>query len=95
MATTKYLKDPDAVLDYVWDWDEWLAEGETITEATVVGTGVTIADAPPVAIAGGGTRVTAWVSGGTVNKAASARCRITTSARRIDDRTITFEIKQR
>jgi hypothetical protein len=32
MALTK---DPDAVLDYVFDWSSWLAEGETITAAEV------------------------------------------------------------
>ena len=30
MANNQYLKDPSAVLDYVFDWTEWLATGETI-----------------------------------------------------------------
>ncbi len=39
------IKDPDAVLDYVYDWrqktnrstgTDWLASGETISSATVV-----------------------------------------------------------
>ena len=34
MAATDHKKDPDAVLDWVWDWNVWLDEGETITTST-------------------------------------------------------------
>ena len=38
-----YIKDPQAVLDYAWDWAGWLAEGESISEHTVtVPEGITL-----------------------------------------------------
>lgn len=33
---TSYAKDPNAVLDYGWDWSTWLAVGESITASTWV-----------------------------------------------------------
>ena len=30
-----YIKDPDAVLDYQWNWATWLPTGDTIASATV------------------------------------------------------------
>jgi len=39
---TRFLKDPDAVLDYGFDWSDWLADGETISTSTwTVETGIT------------------------------------------------------
>jgi len=46
-------------------------------------------------VEGTGTRVRAWISGGTVGQAAAATCRITTAGGRVDDRTLTFTIKER
>lgn len=35
--------DPDAILDYAFDWSDWLAEGESISQSTWTGpTGVTL-----------------------------------------------------
>ena len=37
------LHDPDAVLDYTFDWSTWLASGETIASASVsVSDGLTV-----------------------------------------------------
>ena len=42
MALTK---DPDAVLDYTFDWSAWLADGETIlTHAAVIEAGDAVID---------------------------------------------------
>ena len=91
------LKDPDAVLDYTFDWTDWLAAADdpddVITTAdceastTVSGTvDATYHDA---------SRVTAWVSGGEVGEQITLRCRITTQAGRIDDRTVYLKVKER
>lgn len=29
-----YIKDPNAVLDYQWDWSAWLPDDDTIASAT-------------------------------------------------------------
>ena len=82
------FKDPDARLDYRWDWSAWLTDGDTITSHTLTSEGVTVESSSH-----DDTSVTAWVSGGT--QAGSVTCRITTEAGRIDDRTMTFQIQQR
>jgi hypothetical protein len=43
----------------------------------------------------GGTRVVAWVVQPPVGKIHSARCRIETTAGRIDDRTIKIRVRQK
>lgn len=87
------LKDPDAVLDYVFDWTDWLTEnGDAIASYTVTVDGVTKDSDSRV-----GARVTAWVSGGTVGTTASVTCRVVTdnSPTRTDERTIYLKIRAR
>ena len=91
MAASKtFLKDPDAVLDYEFDWSLWLADGETITDHTVTVAGVTL-DASTAS----DTAVVAWVSAGTVSTTATVAVLVTTSAARVDERTINLRIGQR
>ncbi|NIQ10461.1 MAG: hypothetical protein GWO10_16315 [candidate division Zixibacteria bacterium] len=86
-------KDPNAYLDYKWDWDSWLASLEIISTATfVLSSGLTVGTYD---ITDAGKSVTAWISGGTDTSAEEATCRITTDAGRIDDRTIILEIRER
>lgn len=89
-----FVKDPDARLDYTIRWSAWLATGDTIASVDwAVTTGdVTIgsgAYAPSVS----GTSSTVWIEGGTTMS--TVRARITTTAGRIDDRSITVRIQER
>ena len=85
------LKDPSAVLDYVFDWTEWLATGETITDHTITAdTGITVDS--PTEDAG---KVTVWLSGGTAGINYKVACLITTSAGRTDERTIWIKVVER
>ena len=88
MALTK---DPDAVLDYVFDWTAWLDTGETIVshDASVELGDVVIDSTNPST-----EMVAVWVSGGTLGTNAEVRCRITTSEGRTDDRTIVLLIRE-
>lgn len=91
-----WTKDPDAIKDYVWDWSDWLADGETIDEATTVtATGVTIEGTRSIQ----GARVIARISGGTVGTSgigtASATCHIVTSTGQEEDWTEQFVITNR
>ena len=78
-------KDPNSTKDYQFYWVNWLA-GDTISSATFsivnVVSGVTIS-------ASGFTPGTAtcWLAGGNEGKMALLRCRITTAAGRVDERT--------
>ena len=90
MAYKIFAKDPEAVLDYEFDWSEWLAVGETISSRTVTVTGVTL-DSSTAST----TAVVAWVSAGTVGTTATIECKIVTSESRTDERTITLRIAER
>ena len=85
------LKDPSAVLDYVFDWTEWLATVETITDYTITAdTGITVGSSTEDA-----GKVTVWLSGGTAGINYKVACLITTSAGRTDERTIWIKVVER
>jgi hypothetical protein len=93
MSQKTYLKDPEAVLDWVFDWSDWLAVGETILSRVItVATGL-VKDSDT--ITGGSTTVTVWLSGGTAGVSYTVACRIVTSSGRTDERTITIRVQQR
>jgi hypothetical protein len=85
-----FTKDADAVLDYEFDWTAWLTDGETIASHVVTVTGVTLDETTA-----SDTAVVAWVSAGTAGTTATIACRITTSASRIDERTISLRVLNR
>ena len=88
MALTK---DPDAVLDYTFDWSDWLAEGETIlTHEAVIEDGDAVIDSTSQTA----SIVVVWLSGGTLGTNTHIRCRVTTTDGRIDDRTIVVLIRE-
>lgn len=86
-----WIKDPDATLDYQIDWSSWLATGETISSsAWIVPDGLTeVSDSNTT------TTATIWLSGGTDGESYRITNRVTTTAGRTDDRTITLLIRQR
>ena len=85
------LKDPSAVLDYVFDWTEWLATGETIDTHTItVDTGLTKDSSTEL-----DGKVTVWLSGGTAGINYKVACKITTTAGRTDERTIWIKVTNR
>lgn len=89
MAT--YLKDPDAVLDFGFDWSDWLETGETISDYTITAeTGITVdSDSEADGI------VTVWLSGGTAGGNYPVACKIVTSASRTDERTMVIRVQNR
>lgn len=87
----RIYKDPDATLDYSWDWSDWLTDDETITTASVtVPDGLTLGVVSQLSGV-----VTAWISGGTAGTEYEVVCRITTNEARIDDRTILLTCRAR
>lgn len=86
------VKDPDARLDYTWDWTEWLEDSaDSIASAQVTSTGTVDAEAPVI----NEGNVTCFLSGGKEGTTQSATCRITTAAGRVDDRTLYLKLKSR
>jgi hypothetical protein len=90
MVLKTLAKDPNAILDYTFDWDPWLDVGETISSHTA-----TVVGAVKDSSANSTTAVTIWVSGGTADTTATVACRIVTSAARTDERTIALRIQDR
>lgn len=91
MAVTDHKKDPDAVLDWVWDWNEWLDEGEIIASSTFIASvGITIDSESNTT-----KTATVWLSGGTAGQVYQVTNRITTSSGRTDDRSITIRVTER
>lgn len=89
---TSYTKDPAELLDYSWDWGEWLAEvNDTIDTADVVADGLTLVGAPVV----NGGVVTQRASGGALNDSCTLVCQITTVSGLISERTIYLTIADR
>ena len=85
------IKDPSAVLDWMFDWSDWLASGETITDHTItVDTGITKDSSTEAA-----GKVTVWLSGGTAGENYKVACLIETSAGRKDERTIWIKVTNR
>lgn len=91
--TSSWFKDPDAVLDFRFDWSEWLAnEGNDIitTSDITADAGITITDQSQTT-----TSATVWLSGGTAGQRYRVTNRITTAAGRIDDRTHVVTVQER
>jgi hypothetical protein len=85
------LKDPDAILDYGFNWTSWLATGETITTSTwVLETGLTeVSTVSSLGI------TSIFLSGGVAGEDYIITNRIVTSAGRTDDRSHTIRIVER
>ncbi len=83
----EFRKDPQAILDYVIDWSDWL-DGDTITASTwTAPTGITVDSDSHTT-----TATTVWLSGGTLGETYSLVNHITTAAGREDDRTIKIKV---
>ena len=91
MANNQYTKDPSAILDWAFDWTDWLAAAETITDHTITAdTGLTVDSSTEDAGV-----VTVWLSGGTAGENYKVACLVETSAGRTDERTIWIKVTNR
>ena len=91
MLTNQYTKDPSAILDWAFDWTDWLAAAETITDYIITAdTGITVDSSTE-----DDGKVTVWLSGGTAGINYKVACLITTSAGRTDERTIWIKVVDR
>lgn len=91
------VKDPEAVLDYAFDWTQWLGEvSDTIVAATAtVVPGDASSNVTVDSVSFTDTKVIAWVSGGTDSDTVELICHITTAAGREDERTMYLKMKER
>lgn len=86
----KFIKDPDAVLDYQVDWSVWLGDDTIASSTWIVPDGITKGfDANTT------TTATIWLSGGIAGLNYTITNRITTDNGRTDDRTITIQVQDK
>ena len=88
---TMFIKDPQAVLDYGFDWSDWLDTGDTLSASTwTVPTGITKDSDSNTT-----TTTTIWLSGGTVGKTYKITNRITTVGGRGTDRSLYVKVENK
>jgi hypothetical protein len=85
------VKDSDAVLDYEFNYEEWLSPSEVISSYVIIASpGITVDSDTNTT-----DKVTVWLSGGTAGQPYTVTCRITTNQSRTDDRTMTIRVINR
>ena len=91
MVEQSFVKDPDASLDYAFDWTDWLQTGETISSYIItVEPGITKdSDSESLGV------VTVWLSGGTAGERHHVSCEITTSLDRTEERSMRLSCRER
>lgn len=91
-ADGPYLfKGAASVLDYPFDWRDWLAnESDSIGSQECTAVGVVLDSSSHA-----GGIVTPWVSGGTAGTTATITCKITTVDDRVETRTYRLKIIDR
>ena len=97
----KYPKDPEAVLDYMFDWKskthgnggskDWLETDEVILNHEItVPTGITLDRSEEA-----DGSVVVWLSGGLGGVTYRVECKITTNKGRVDERSIQVSVYER
>jgi hypothetical protein len=82
-----FEKDADAVLDYLFDWSDWLGSDTISTITITADTGITVASSSNTT-----TNATVWLSGGTAGTIYRLACKIVTVAGRTDERTVGIKV---
>lgn len=91
-----WIKDPDATLDWVFDWATWLRSGETIATSTwTVSAGIVLESSGIYAPTNTVSTATAWLSGGSPGEPYILSNKVTTNQGRIDERSITIRVTNR
>lgn len=83
----KFIKDPDAVLDYQADWSDWLGDDTISSSAWSSGEGISVDSSSST-----DTTATVWLSGGVSGTNYEVVNHITTVDGREDDRTILIKV---
>ena len=81
-ASNQFDKDPQAVLDYLADWSEWLDIDTIATSTWTAPTGITADSSRNTT-----TTATVWLSGGTLGATYKVVNHIVTTAGRENDQT--------
>lgn len=95
MAENVFIKDPQATLDFGFDWSQWLSDSdnETITSYTITISPCGLNNLYATSTPSGSVIV--WLSSGSPSTRYLVSCLIETSGCRVDERTINIDVKNR
>lgn len=85
------IKDPSAILDYKQDWSKWMVDADAIISHSIVATSGINVDSS----SNDDSSVTFWLSGGTAGSGYNITVQISTSAGRVDERTMRLIVMDR
>lgn len=86
------FKAPGDVLDYMWNWADWLPSGDSISVSTfTAASGITVEVSP--AASHTGTSATVWIGGGTVDQTYTVTNQIVTTGGRTAQWTTTVVVQ--
>lgn len=88
--TFPYPKDPDEVLDYDFNWSDWLGSDTIVSSTWEVDAGITKDSEENTT-----TIAKIWVSGGTAGAAYLLKNTIVTDGDRTSERTAKLKVKER
>ena len=88
-----FVKDPDEVLDYSFDWSEWLSDGDIIVNSMWIVDGTDLDLSSDQLPSYDDTSTTVWLEGGTLGANYHLTNRITTADERIADRTVLIKVR--
>ncbi len=86
----KFVKDPNAVLDYVINWATWLGADTISSTSWAVPAGITKGTTSNTT-----TTTTIWLSGGTAGNSYVLVNRIVTAGGRTDDRSLLLIVQEK
>ena len=89
-GNNNFWKDPNAVLDYAVDWEDWLGTDEIASSTWIVPTGITKDSDTETT-----TKTIIWLSGGTVGTRYTLVNQIITIGDRTDERSICIDVRER
>jgi hypothetical protein len=92
MALTTYPKDPNATLDYSFDWSDWLDSGESLTSSVFTRSATALKETNTDLTT---SVATIWLTNGAAGTTYTLANKIGTSAGRIDERTVNIKVLQR
>lgn len=95
VGIANFDKDPNAVLDYVFDWTEWLGE-DTVASHEFLVSPSNHTDCVEVDSSDEDEGIiTVWVSKGRAGSTYKLTCRVVTAGGRTEDRTVNLRMKHR
>lgn len=94
MATT-FTKDPNAVLDYVFDWTAWLRSGESIAVSQITVSNTNVNGLTVNSTANDASTATIWLAGGVAGRVYSVVNQITTDMGRTELKSINIRVADR